>query len=855
MQNTYTHHPDLLKFSVGHRVQALPNLPHRNFEHHARHTPDATAIFFAGEQISFRSLDTRANKLAHLLISFGIQRNTTVAVFLTRSPELVTAILAIHKANAACALLDPNLPPVRLKGLLSELNPSVVIASKQHAEYFSDHGIRLIDSDCMDDNIAAYSEQGLLCDPLPDDTAYIFFTSGTSGKPKAVMSPYGWHAEPGNIPPLSERHILKTDSGTTFTRAEVLRPLVNGQPLFIAPIGLEKNLHGLITYIQEHSITHLISTPTALKVMLEIDDFRNCHSLVSVLCSGEMISEKLRQDFSAISDADLIISYGCTEAPGAAKFTYDPRLNCALLTVGKTAPLMEIYVLDENLFPLPLGVEGEVYLGGLIAKGYMNDPELTAQKFIPNPFSPGSYLFRTGDRGQWLTFGYLKILGRMDSQIKIRGYRVELGDIEKALLQDPEISQAVVTTNIQPNGHTAVIAYILPISASLSSAVIRIALRQSLPDYMIPDQFIIAPQMPLTANGKIDRAALAKGFKVQTNSVNKMKPQDAIEKNLVAIWENLLHVSPVGVNENFFNLGGHSLLAAQMLTQVEKIFQKKLPLDLLWFNEGTILSLAKFLRNQFQAGFNPECITLKQGSSKPLFVTHVRGGHLHDYYQLARCLTPSQTVIGLQARGVFGVSKPDMRIEKIAAHCIEAMQSVQPKGPYLLAGFSSGGIIAYEIAQQLRVNGEEVGLLVLLDSYCPNNNLSGRLSKAIRQLFKGKTRAIRDLIYSLFIKGLLLDKACILNDAKKAHRWAHLHYQPKNTPQNTVLLFAEDSLNTTGKKMLGWDQYLIGKIKQHHFPCNHYNLVRYPMVQDAAKKLQEYLDQANVKDLSTNAQR
>ena len=285
MRNRKKLHPNILDYSIGPRLKASPNHPHLKIEKYAKEMPEAVAVFYQDQKITYSNLNSKANKLAQLLISLNVQRNSIVGIYLRRCPELVLATIATHKANAACSLLDPNLPLIRLNEIIGELKPTVIITSKPHTQYFIEHNIKVIDAESIDGLIAAYPDEIFPNYPEPDDTAYIFFTSGSTGKPKAVISPYGWVVETIDSPPLSERHMLKTDSGTTFTRAEVLRPLVNGQHLFIAPAGLEKNLHGLIAYIQQHRITNLISTPSALAAMLEIDDFRNCHSLTSILCS------------------------------------------------------------------------------------------------------------------------------------------------------------------------------------------------------------------------------------------------------------------------------------------------------------------------------------------------------------------------------------------------------------------------------------------------------------------------------------------------------------------------------------------------------------------------------------------
>jgi amino acid adenylation domain-containing protein len=829
-----------LEFSLGPAMPLKPNLPHRRFEEYVNEIPDSIAVFYEGGQLTYAQLNWRANYFGRMLKTYNVGPEQVVVLYMDRSPELVVGTIAIHKAGGACAFIEPAVTLRRLEVMFAEVKPTVILTTKKYRQKLQNIEASLIVMDeveCSDNSRNISLSAGELS---PENLSYIFFTSGSSGTPKAVMSTYGYMSEQNATVPGSERHILKTDSGTTFTRAEILRPLLSGQQLFILPLGLEKNFQELSLYISKHNITHLISTPTALRVLLDSDHLPYCHSLKSVTCSGENIPLQLKKDFLSRLDAELHIIYGCTEVPGAVSMTLRRGEEHDLQATGRPGPMMEVYVLDGEMQPVSIGVEGEVYLGGQMAKGYFNDSHLTLQKFVSNPFSsiPGKRLFKSGDRGRWMPNGYLQVLGRADSQIKIRGYRVELGEIEGALQTLPQVRHAVVMLSEDSPDHKFLTAYLVPRVHHASVEALRIALKQVLPEYMIPRNFVLLSELPLTASGKVDRIALLHLQPKRVVSTRSQKHYDSFERHLIAIWENLLKVSPVGIHDNFFDLGGHSLLAAQMMEQIQKTFQKTLPLDFLWFHEGTIDSIARVLRDQYQFGFNPELVLIKKGSRQPLFAVHIMGGYLIDYYELVRYLDPEQTVYGLQARGVFGNGIPDYDVKVIAANCIIAMRQIQPQGPYLIAGYSSGGVVAYEMVQQLNLSGEKVALLAMLDTFCPSVYQVHRWYKAIRLLCHGKTHRLRNLIYSVLLTTFRLKKFLKIEGVRKAHKYAHMSYQPQDTSQEVDFFIAEETAGNVSRNFLGWQKWLKGSVRVHNFNVSHSDLVRLPKVEDVAKTLQ-----------------
>ncbi len=829
---------------MANKVDRVPNFPHERFLKYAKEQPDALAIVSEHAQLTYRELDLSADRLANYLATRGVTANKIVAIQLERSPEMIASVLAVHKAGGGCVFIEPTVPLVRLQKMMGLLQPLFVITSKKYVENYSENEVPVI---LVDDPDPLLSESPGIQNEVnasSEDIAHIYFTSGSEGEPKAVVFPYGWHVQ-GDLPePMSERHLLKTDSGTTFTRAEIMRPLTRGQTLYIAPPGLEKNFRKLAEYIANNALTHLICTPTALRELLAVEEVKACISLRSVTCSGEKITVQVKREFFSRLNAELFVSYGCTEVPGAVSYAMTGDSDPDFDVVGKVSPFMEAYVLNDSMHQLPVGEEGEIYLGGLMAKEYLNDPILTRNKFIPNPFSveDSARLFKTGDRGRWMRGGYLQVLGRSDGQVKINGFRIEISEVEAIILSLPFVRQAVVVTAKSSAGGANLIAYVVVNSGTISVGDIRAALDNMLPDYMMPAKVLLCQSLPVTSSGKVDRKALtSRTFDDSTPKARLRKPDDC-EKQLISIWRSLLDIPKIDVQDNFFDLGGNSLLAAQMIDQIERFFGVKLPLDTVWFRGGAIESLALLLRDHARANEDSPLVKIKDGEGPPLFFVHVRGGHLSDYYHLARCLSPDQTVFGLQARGIFKEEYPDCNVSSMAGHCIQSMRKVQKTGPYLIAGYSSGGIVAYEMAQQLHGMGERVSLLVLLDTFCPSIGRSNRWKKAFRRLAKGKTHNLRDALYSAVVRGLKLDGVLRFRDMHAAHRWAYRHYLPSAYGHDVEFIVATHSINRVNDPLLGWGDYFIKGCHAHQFTANHVNIIKYPRVVDVARLLQNRID-------------
>jgi natural product biosynthesis luciferase-like monooxygenase protein len=478
--------------------------------------------------------------------------------------------------------------------------------------------------------------------------------------------------------------------------------------------------------IVRHGVTHLQCTPSlarTLQLMPEIvEGLQGLHKL---MLGGEALPLSLVKDIESVSQATLHNMYGPTETT-IWSTTALLEKGCDQVSIGSPIANTQIYLLDALLQPVPVGVPGELYIGGMgVARGYHHRPDLTAERFIPDLWStvPGARLYRTGDTARYLSEGSIEYLGRGDQQIKLRGYRIELGEVEATLLRHPAIRQAVVVVREQTTGDKQLVAYLVPAqdAAVPSNVQLRHLLKESLPDYMIPSAFAILDTLPLTPNGKIDRRTLVTlRPQTQAETSRHVPPRDEIEYQLRDIWEELLDVSPISVTDNFFDLGGHSILAVKLMARIKHTFNRDLPLGTL-FQRQTVADLATFLR-EGQGAYveQPILVPLQpRGSCTPFFCVHATGGEVFGYAGLAHYLGEEQPFYGLRMPDPREHDEEFRTLEGIAACYVAAIQELQPQGPYQLGGWSGGGLVAYEIAQQLQRQGHEVRLLALMDSRPP----------------------------------------------------------------------------------------------------------------------------------------
>jgi amino acid adenylation domain-containing protein len=580
---------------------------HELFEAQVERTPDAVAVVFESEQLTYCELNTRANQLAHYLRSLGVKPEVLVGICVERSLLMVIGLLAILKAGGAYVPLDPSYPKQRLGYMLEDSQPSVLLTQQHLIETLPTHKAQII---CIDDweQIGNQSTENPTSNITVDNLAYVIYTSGSTGKPKGAMNTHKgicnrllWMQDTYQL--TSQDAVLqKTPFSFDVSVWEFFWTLMSGARLVIAQPEGHKDTNYLVKLIAQQQVTTLHFVPSMLQVFLEAESLEKCQSLVRVIASGEALPAQLQQRFFARLNTQLHNLYGPTETAVDVTFWQckkDDLSNQNTPPIGRPIANIQIYILDRYLNPVAVGVTGEVYIGGVgVGRGYLNRPDLTAEKFIPNPFD-NSRLYKTGDLARYLADGNIEYLGRIDNQVKIRGLRIELGEIEAVISQHPAVRETVVLVRSDSVDYKHLVAYVVPqTEQTLAIAKLRNFLESKLPNYMIPAAFVTLEALPLTPNGKVDRKALPTPDTARPElEAIYQPPQTEVEKTIAYIWREVLNVEDVGIHDNFFELGGHSLLLVQLHSKLQKIFQRDFSLVEM-FQYPTISHLARYFSQE-----------------------------------------------------------------------------------------------------------------------------------------------------------------------------------------------------------------------------------------------------------------
>jgi amino acid adenylation domain-containing protein len=862
------------------------------FEAQAEAKPDAIAVEFAGERLSFGELNRRANKLAHHLRRAGVGVESRVGVLMERSPEMVVAVWGVLKAGAAYVPLDPAYPQERIRFMLDAAGVRFIVTQQRLVERAPTHDARVlrIDTDWPAiERESGANPQGVAAGG--DSLAYVIYTSGSTGRPKGAMISHrglvnylSWCAR---AYPLGEGRGAPVHSplGFDLTVTSLFSPLLAGKCVTLLPEG--PGVESLSEVFRRAGDFSLIKiTPAHLELLgqsLDAEEMRG--GARALVIGGEaLLWENLSEWLKHAPATRLINEYGPTETVVGCCI-YEARGHRAAsggVPIGRPIANTQLYVLDAHQRPVPLGVAGELYIGGDgLARGYSNRPDLTAERFIPNPFGgeAGARLYRTGDLARYLTDGNLEYLGRADSQVKVRGFRVEPGEIEAVLAANPTVKDAAIVALDDEAGHKQLVAYVTPrAGAALSSDELREHLGVRLPEYMVPSAFVFLDALPLTANGKLDRRALpAPGRAHRSASGNGfIPPRDALELRLAQMWEEALGVSPVGVRDDFFRLGGHSMLAALVMAQIKQTFGVNLPLSSL-FPNPTVEHLSGLVQRQMGAtASHPTLVRIRPGDSSrpPLFFVHPGGGNVLCYSDLARHLDDEQPFYGLQARGLEAGREPHTSVEEMAAHYVKAMRSVQPDGPYFVGGWSMGGVVAFEIARQLERRGERTALLALLDARAPTPHLSHVMPDRLTTMvsfaqdlgldLENLTLSLDELL-RMEPEGQLsyvLERATASGVLPPHADLAHLRglfrvfeinvramlkYVPTDKPERLSLFTAEGaSGDAPADSTRGWARFVRGEVETHAVSGSHYTMIREPHVELLAARLRSALSAAMV---------
>lgn len=709
------------------------------FREHAERAPGAVAIEWRYGQLGYGELDARSNRLARLLAARGVRPGDFVALCLERSPEVIVTLLAILKAGAAYVSLDAAYPAARLGLMIADAQPALLVLQEKFRPAVDAALAAAGDVAPAPVLLGLESEAGALAATAADpfaatatagSLAYVSYTSGSTGRPKGVCIP-----QRGIVRLVRDTDYVELGPECVFLQFapvafdastfEIWGPLLTGGRLVIADPGLP-SLAELADTIRRHGVNTVFLT-TGLFHQLIDEQAPRLTGLQQLLTGGEVLSPAHAARARALLPATRLLNvYGPTENTtfSTAHPLTVPPVPGRPIPIGRPIANTTVFVLDGARQPVPIGVPGELHTGGDgLAAGYLRRPELDAERFVPHPFEPGARLYRTGDRVRWLADGTLEFLGRVDRQVKLRGFRVEPGEIEAVLTRHPAVAQAAVFLDSSSAAGPRLVAWVTGRAGLPEVAPLRRHLEAELPAYLVPAVIMPVPELPLNANGKVDRAALPSPEAAPAaDRPPYVAPRDDAEARLVAIWSGILGIDRVGVNDNFFQLGGHSMAGVRLFARIEREFGRRLPLASL-FAHPTPAELAARLRAPDTGTTCSSLVALQpHGTRPPVFFFHgAGGGNLWTYANLIPHFGGDQPVYGLESRGMRGLAEFD-RVEDMAAHYLREIRTVQPEGPYYLAGYCFGGNVAFELARQLEAGGERVAFLGLLDSAAANSS-------------------------------------------------------------------------------------------------------------------------------------
>jgi amino acid adenylation domain-containing protein len=838
-------------------------------------TPDAQAIASESQRFTYRQLHERSDAIARQLRARGAGPGRPVAVCMERTAELPVALLAVLKAGSCYVPLVPHESPQRLLAILEECRPAALIVDRSFSALDGAETIPLVYPDDISDStvVLDYRASGL----TPDHHAYMIYTSGTTGRPKGVMIP---HRALANL-----LHAAMRDPGfTSFDRllavmpisfdaatGEMFLPLVAGGTLVVGDRFIAADPLRLAEAIKRFDITLQIATPVTWR-LLASSGWQGKHDL-KIITGGEALPRDLA-DYLMRRVAELWNCYGPTETTvwsGALRIQSEE----ALVPVGPPIANTTFYVLDETGRLLPPGVPGELYIGGIgVGAGYLDRPQLTAQRFLPDPFRalPGSRMFRTGDLVRLINGNEFEFFGRLDHQVKLRGYRIELGEIESVLRTFPDIADAVAALCESGPGEPYLVAYVTVRHEQPDLRLVRDGLAQLLPSYMVPDRFVVMEAMPLTSHGKVDRKALPAPESVTAARAAYHQPQGAtpqteLEEKLLTIFREVLNTNEFGVTDSFFDYGGYSLLTVNLFTRINRALDLSLPISLL-FDAPTVRALAEIIdRDQSLSTIVP---IRPRGTSAPLFVIH---SYLL-YGVLPKIIDQDRPIYGV--RELLGAAEPQTVVERAETYVKEILR-VCPDGPVALVGWCAAASLTVEIARQLRVLDHQVGLVALFDAERPGyrpithgywyfrliaslkfhfSRLSGEYRQKKLLYFHTVLRRFWDsIVESLFMhnRTLLLRLQRLfgfgLPDNVFNNTWARVaaiqNYAPARYPGKVWLFRALDVPQFPGAdETLGWKDIVDGGVEVVFVDGDHESMFRDPHVDLLSRRLRQALQLA-----------
>src|SRR5579872_345570 len=851
-------------------TSATSECVHQLFEAQVRRTPNRVAVSFERERVTYRDLDAQANSLARRLRESGVQQGHLVGICVERSVQMLASLLGVLKAGAAYVPLDPSYPADRLRFMQQDAGLKAVITQK-HLSGLIGEGAEIV---CLQNEHISQSTKAISAQSRANDLAYVIYTSGSTGRPKGVAVSHGsvvnllesMQREPGIRE--DDRLLAVTTLSFDIAALELFLPLTVGAQVVIASRETAADPRLLTKKLRRSGISMMQATPATWQML--VDSGWTGDERLTVLCGGENLTRELANEL--VSRAGAVWNmYGPTETTIWSS-TCRVDHGTGPVYLGRGIANTQFYILSDQSQLLPVGVPGELCIGGKgVAQGYWKRPDLTNERFIPNPFRAiDGYdrLYRTGDLTRYREDGKMEYLGRIDHQVKIRGYRIELGEVEVAL-REAGAREAVVVDDQDRLGHKRLLGYFVGNDSTPDKQELRQRLKQRLPEYMVPAVLLELEQLPLSPAGKVERKALPKPLVLEKHEREEEgSPQDALELQLTRIWERLLGCQ-VGLRDDFFELGGYSLLAVRLFVEMEKVFGRSLPLATL-FTAPTIEQLAAVLRKQgWEAPYSSLVPLQPRGTLPPFFCVHSLGANHVSYRHLAGRLGTERPFYGLQPQGLDGKQEPHSRVEDMAAHYIKEIKAVQPKGPYFLGGVCLGGVVAFEMAQQLLAQGDQVARLVLIDSHFPTfprHYLAGAfrsrgLSLADSYLgdlltLSGKQRLRYASAHALNFAARVTERAksaiqrltatrrataslpAVLQKVREANALAEASYVPLKYPGHVIQLWCTEMPTRSYKdRRLAWSEVAGGGLEVHVIPGNHMTMLEDPHLGVLSEKL------------------
>ena len=840
---------------------------HQLIESQAERRPNAIAVENEDEKLTYREFNERANQLARYLRTLGVGAEIPVGICVESSMNFTVASLAVLKANGACLPLDPAYPSDRLQFMVQDAHVPVLLTNERNISLVASCTAKVICMDSIWKSIANEDRSNLENEITPANLAYLIYTSGSTGKPKGVMLTHGglvnYITSAVKVYSLtsSDRQLQFSSISFDIAIEEMYPTWSVGATLLLRSTDFSLAGSDFLDWARRHKLT-LLSVATAYWNELVHEMVESGTSLpesIRLVCvGGEKAQPHMLEAWRKVVRTKVrwVNTYGPTETSViATSYELSPSEGVpSPLPIGRPINNTRIYILDSKLQPVPIGVEGELCIGGAgLARGYLNRPDLTAAKFIPDPFSSdrNARLYRTGDLARYLHSGDIEFIGRRDFQVKIRGFRVEPGEIESILARHPSVREAVVMVEELASHSKRLIAYVSRVAGvTLSTAELRNFLNGQLPDYMIPSGYVLVDELPLTPNGKVDRRALSAISDQHALAEDYAAPADPVETKLVQIWEEILAKHPIGIRDNFFELGGHSLLAVRLMRRIEQAFDRNLPLATL-FEAPTIEQLALILGgDHWSPSFSLAVPIQPLGDRPPFFCVHGLGGAVLRFQELARHMTPDQPFYGIQPKGIDGGSPFLNSVEEMAACYITEMCKVQPEGPYFIGGYSFGGLVAFEMARQLQADGQQVAFLGLIDTYPGKAKSKAMLLSTLLTFPHAQQIAYITKKLNRYRKGLKrrFDALFLpqpLKEVRKILARAEMAYTPqKYSGVATWFRASEKALRGMDGPQDGWSTWAAGGLEIHEIDGDHGAIMKEPMVAILAEGLRSCLAKA-----------